>query len=146
MGEGFDALFEAIEEGVVDGFGDDGAGAGGALLAVEAEGGGGDAIDGGVEVGVGVDDDGVLAADFEDGALEQVLAGLGFGGALVDVEADFFGAGEGDEADCGCSTIAWPTSGPALDEIDDAVGDAGFFHEREEFGGDGGGVGGGLED
>ena len=69
-----------------------------ALLAVEAEGGGGDAVDSCVEVGIGIDDDGVLAAELEDGALEEVLAGLRLGGALVDLEAYFFGAGEGDEA------------------------------------------------
>jgi hypothetical protein len=46
----FDALAQAVEEGVVDGRFDDGAGAGGALLAAEAEGAGDDAVDGGVEV------------------------------------------------------------------------------------------------
>ena len=146
VGEGFDALFEAVEEGVVDGLGDDDAGAGGALLAVEAEGGGGDAVDGGVEVGIGVDDDGVLATELEDGALDEVLAGLGFGCALVDLEADFLGAGEGDETNLRVLDDGAADLRAALDEVDDAVGEAGFFHQRQEAGGDGGSVGRGLED
>ena len=34
----------------------------------------GDAFDGGIDIGVGVDDDGVFAAHFEDGALDPDLA------------------------------------------------------------------------
>ena len=128
-----DALAEAVAEDVVDGGVDDGAGAGGALLAVEAEGAGGDAFDGGVEVAVGVDDDGVLAAHLEDGALDEVLAGLGLGGALVDLEADLLGAGEGDEAGLGMRDEgAAEVRAGAGAEVDDAVGQAGLFEQREE--------------
>jgi len=45
----------------------------------------GDAFDGGIDIGIGVDDDGVLAAHFEDGALDPELAGGLLGGNLVDV-------------------------------------------------------------
>jgi hypothetical protein len=34
-----------------------------------------DAFDGCIDVGIGVDDDGVFAAHFEDGALDPELAG-----------------------------------------------------------------------
>ena len=81
---------------------------------------------------VGVDDDGVLAAEFEDGALDEVLAGLGFGGALVDFEADLLGAGEGDEADLRVLDDGAAELRAALDEVDDAGGQAGFFEQREE--------------
>ena len=59
-----------------------------ALLAGEAEGGGDDAVNSGFDFGVGGDEDGVLAAHFEDGALDEALAGLSPGGGLVDLEAD----------------------------------------------------------
>ncbi len=126
---------------------DDGAGAGGALLAGEAEGGCDDAFDGGVEVAVGVDDDGVLAAHFEDGALDEALAGLGLGGGLVDFEADLLAAGEGDEAGLRVRDDGGAEAGAGAGaEVDDAVGHAGLFEQREEAGGDGGGVDRGLED
>ena len=70
-----DAGFQLFEELVVDALVDDGARAGRALLALEAEGGLGDAFDGGVDVGIGVDDDRVFAAHLEDGALDPDLAG-----------------------------------------------------------------------
>ena len=69
-----DAGFELLEELVVDALVDDGARAGRALLALESECGLRDAFDGGVDVGVGVDDDGVFAAHLEDGALDPDLA------------------------------------------------------------------------
>ncbi len=140
-----DALGEAVAEGVIDGLFDDDAGTGGALLAVEAEGRGGDAFDGEIEVAVSVDDDGVLAAELKDGALEEALARLGAGGALVDFEADLLGAGECDEVDFGVLDDDAAGLGATLDEVDDAVGKADFLEEFEEAGGDGGRVGGGLE-
>jgi len=48
--------------------------AGRTLLALEAESGGGYAFDGGVDISVGIDDDGVFATHFEDGALDPELA------------------------------------------------------------------------
>ena len=72
--------------------------AGRALLPVEAEGAGDDAIESGVDIGVGFNDDRVLAAHLEDGALDEDLAGLRLCGALVNLEADGLRAGERDEA------------------------------------------------
>jgi len=68
------ALLDALEEGVVDGVFDDGAGASGTFLTVESEGRCHNAFDGGVHVGIRADDDGVLAAQFEDRALDPFLA------------------------------------------------------------------------
>ena len=70
-----DAGFELFEELVVDALVDDGARAGGALLSLESECGLRHAFDGGVDVGIGVDDDGVFAAHLEDRALDPDLAG-----------------------------------------------------------------------
>src|SRR5581483_9566510 len=134
-----DAVAQAIAEDVIDGALDDGAGAGGALLAVEAEGRGDHAVDGAVHIAVGGDDDGVLAAHLEDGALDEALARLGARGALVDLQADLFGAGEGDEVDLGAFDEEAAGFGTALQEVDHAVGEAGFGEERDEAGGDGGG-------
>ena len=52
-----------------------------------------DRAQGEVEVGVGLDDDGVVAAEFEDAAAEALGAGLG------DVPAHLGRAGEGDQRD-----------------------------------------------
>src|SRR6185437_5046833 len=102
-------------------------------------------IDGCIDVGVGGDDDGVLAAHLEDGALDEALAGLGAGGALVDLEANLLGAGEGDEVDLRAvdEEAAWV--GAALEEVYDAVGQPGLVEQSDEAGGDGGRVGGRLE-
>ena len=70
-----DAGFELFEELVVDALVDDGARAGRALLSLKSECGLGYAFDGGIDVGVGVDDDGVFAAHLEDGALDPDLTG-----------------------------------------------------------------------
>ena len=120
-----DPVAQAVAEDVVEGRIDDGAGAGGALLAVESEGGEGHALDGCVDVAVGLDDDGVFAAHLEDGALDELLARLGFGGALVDFEADSLGAGEGDEARLRMRHDGRAETGSfAGAEVDDAVGQA----------------------
>ena len=47
----------------------------------------GHAFDGGVDIGVGIDDDRVFAAHFKDGALDPDLAGGLGGGDLVDVQS-----------------------------------------------------------
>ena len=54
-----------------------------------------------VEVGVGVDDDRVLAAHLGDDALDVALPGPHLGGPLDDVEPDRLRAGERDERDIG---------------------------------------------
>lgn len=99
---GFDEAFDedfggfAVGPGGID---DDAAGAGGAFLALEAEGGVADAEDGFVEIGAGVDDDGVFAAHLADDFLDVALAvgDIGHARGLEDVEADFERAGEGNE-------------------------------------------------
>src|ERR1019366_7419435 len=60
-GNALDAGFQFLEELVVDALVDDGARTGRAFLALEAESGLGYAFDGGVDIGVRVDDDGVFA-------------------------------------------------------------------------------------
>ena len=71
----FDARLQLVKELVVDALVHDGARTRRALLALETERRLRDAFDGGVEIGIGVDDDGILAAHFEDGALDPDLAG-----------------------------------------------------------------------
>ena len=51
-----------------------------------------------VEVRVGIDNDRVLAAHFRDHAFEPHLAGLHFGGALVNAQANLFRTRKRDEA------------------------------------------------
>ena len=58
-----------------------------------------DAVDRLVQVGVVVDDDGVLAAHLGDHALDVVLARRGLGGLPVDRQADVARAGERDQGD-----------------------------------------------
>src|SRR5437762_4420018 len=70
-----DAVFEALEEHVIDALVDDGAGAGGALLSAEAEGRDSNTFNRSVEVGIVADDNRILAAHFEDGALDPHLSG-----------------------------------------------------------------------
>jgi hypothetical protein len=124
----------------------DGAGAGRALLPAEAEGRGDHSIDGGVEIGVGADEDGVLAAHLENRPLDPDLAGLRCGGALVNFEADGLGAGEGDEAGLGMLDDGVAEGGAGAGaEVDHAVGHAGFFKDFNETGGDGGRIARGLE-
>ena len=88
-------------ERVVDRGFDDGAGAGRALLPAEAEGRGCHALDGRVQIGVGADQDGVLAAHLQNRPLQPDLIGFSLGGALVNLQSHFFGTGEGDEAGLG---------------------------------------------
>ena len=52
-----------------------------------------------VEIGVGIDDDGVLAAHFANHAFELALAVARFAGALPNSQPDFARAGERDQID-----------------------------------------------
>ena len=127
-GERGDALAQPLDEDVVEGRFNDGAGAGRALLSAESEGRSDDALDRGVEIGISADQDGVFAAHFENGALDPDLAGLGLCGALVNLEADGLGAGESDEARFGMlhNGVAESRAGAGA-EVDHAVGHAGLF-------------------
>ncbi len=146
-GDFFHSGFELFEELVVHALVDDGSGAGGALLALEAECGLRDAFDGGVDIGVGVDDDGVLAAHFKDGALDPELTGSLRGGGLIDMQPHFAGAGKRDVSSFGmCHDGIAEAGAGAGAEVHHAFGHAGFFQQFNELGGDGGGVTGGLQD
>ena len=79
--------------------------------------------------------------------LIQIWPGCGVGGALVNLEADGFGAGEGDEAGFRVLDDGVAERGAgAGTEVDHAVGKAGFFEDLDETGGDGGRVARRLED
>ena len=123
---------------VVDALVDDGARAGRALLALEAECRLGHAFDGGVEIGVGIHDDGVLAAHFEDRALDPDLAGSLRGRALVDVQADFARSGEGDVAGLGMRHHGIAEAGAgAGTEIHHAFRHAALFQQLDKLRRDG---------
>ena len=81
----------------------------------------GDAAFGGVgEVGVAVDDDGGVAAEFEDDFL--------FSGAALDVPADGHAAGEADELD---AVVGDEEAGVFVGErkhVESAIGPAGLLH------------------
>ena len=67
-------------------------------MSVEAERRRHNTLDGSVHIGVGADNDGVLAAQFKHGTLDPDLSLLRFRSTLMDLEANGFGTGEGDEA------------------------------------------------
>ena len=70
-------------------------------MSLESERGGGNAVSYGLKIGVGIDDDRIFAAHFEDGALDPDLAGSDIGGNFVDSQADFTRSGERDIAGLG---------------------------------------------
>src|SRR5439155_15238191 len=92
------ARLELVQERVVDLLDHDGARAGGALLALEAEGRNRYALDRRIQVRLAVNHDGVLAPHLRDDALDPDLPGNVLGGKLVDTQADLLRACEGDIA------------------------------------------------
>ena len=56
---------------------------------MESERGGGDTLNGGMEIGVGVNDDGILSTHLKDRALNPYLAGSAISSDFVDVQTDF---------------------------------------------------------
>src|SRR5271157_381572 len=139
------ALAESLGKYLINRGFDDGAGTGGTLLPAESEGRGDHALDGRVKIGVGADEDGVFSAHFEDGPLDPNLAGTDFGGALMNLQAHGFGAGECDEAGLGMlhDGVAEGRTGAGA-EVHNSAWKSGFLKDLDEFGGDGGGVAGGL--
>ena len=108
-------------------------------MPAEAEGRSDHSIDSSVEIGIGADEDRVLATHLEDGALDPDLTGLRVRGALINLQADGFGAGKGDEAglrvlDDGVAEGSARTGA----EVDHAVGKAGLLEDFDKSGGDGG--------
>ena len=133
-GELFHPLSHPLHKNFVDGRFHDHARAGGALLSAETEGGSDRALDRGVEIGIGADEDGVLAAHFENGALDPDLAWPGLGGALVNIETDGLGAGEGDEARPGVLDDGVAEGGAGAGaEVDHAAGHARLFQHFNKF-------------
>ena len=100
-------LHQRGHETIVDGLLDDHAAGGGALLPGGEEGGVDTLLDGGVEVGVGENDGGVLPAHLQLNA-QAALAGFG-----VEPVADLAGAGERDRLERrGAAPARCPTSPP----------------------------------
>ncbi len=118
----------------------DGDGDGHAALAGGAVGGADEGVGGLVEVGVGHDDHVVLCA--AEGL--DALAVFGAGG--VDVLGDGRGADEGDGLDGGVREDGVDGGLVAVDDVEDAVGEAGFLEHFGEEDGGGGVALGGLED
>src|SRR5262249_16226570 len=117
---------------------DDGAGAGGTFLSLKAKCGGGHAFDSGVEVGIGVNDDGIFSTHLEDRALDPFLAGTVRGGTLVDVKPDLLRAGESNKAGLRMLDQAGAEAGAGAGaEIHNAVGHAGFLQDLKKLGSDG---------
>ena len=99
-----------------------------------------------VQIGVSVHDDRVLAAHFCDDALDPYLAGLMFGGQLVDPQSHVARAGEGNEARLGMLHHQVANGGPASgDQAERARGESCFEQRLREFGGDGRGLARGLQ-
>ena len=118
---------DLLDEPVVDLVLDDRPAAGAADLAGVDEGGGQGVVDGGLEVGVGEDDVGALAAELEGDALDVD------GGAPEELAAGFDAAGQGDQVHVGGvgeRLADAPTR--AQDEVDDARRRAGLLEESRE--------------
>ncbi len=132
---------EALEQGVHDRALDDDPRRGRAALAGRPEGRPQDPVRREVEIGVGEDDDTVLAAELERDALEAAT------GAFRDALAGQRRTGERDDRDIGAvdegvADLRARTS----DEVDDAGREAGLRHQLDEERGAMGRVGGRLED
>ena len=116
---GDEALFELGIDAVVD---DEALGGDAGLAVVDAASLDG-VVDGGVEVGGGEDDEGVGAAELEDGLLDEP-AGLGGDGAACGL-----GAGDGDGDDAGVVEEVLDLAGLDEEGLEDAAGEAGAAHE-----------------
>src|SRR5579871_4367970 len=123
---------QLLDKGRIDFFVHDGARAGRTLLALVAERGDEHTIYGFLEVGIGIDDDGVFAAHLGDHAFNPDLAFLRLGGEFVDAQADIATAGEADEAGFGMLHEHVAYRGTAAGEERETVfGETGF---EEDFG------------
>ena len=134
---GFELGEEVVGGVVADGDGD---GDGHAALAGGAVGGADESVGGLVEIGVGHDDHVVLRAAEGLHALAVLCAGG------VDVLGDGGRADEGDGLDGGVREDGVDGGLVAVDDVEDAVGQAGFLEHLGEEDGGGGVALGGLED
>src|SRR5579862_2480761 len=132
-----DAGFELFEKLVVDALVNNDTRAGRAFLSLKSKGRLRRTFDGGGDVRVGVNDHGIFAAHFQDGALDPDLSGGLGGGDFVNVQSDFARAGEGDVAGLGMGDdgVAETGSGAGT-KIHYAFGHAGFFEQFHKLGGD----------
>ena len=96
------------------------------------------ALNGGIDVGIGIDDDSVFAAHLKNGALDPHLARRLGGRHFVDVQTDFARTGEGDESSFGMRDhgIAEAGSGAGT-EIHHALRHPRFFEQFDKLRGDG---------
>src|SRR4029077_268854 len=125
----------------------DGARTGGALLSLVAEGRNSDALDGFVQVGIGIDNDGVFAAHFGDHALDPDLAGLMLRSQLVDAQSYVARTGEGDEAGLGMLDQEVADGGAAAGkEAERSLRESGLEQHFGELGRDGRSLARRLED
>ncbi len=116
-------------------------------MSVEAECAGHDTVECGVQIGVGLDDDRVLAAHLEDGALDEDLTGLGFGGTLMDLQTDGLRTGKCDETCLRMGDNSAPEVGAlARAQVDDAVRQANLFEQFHKLRGNRRGVDRRLQD
>jgi hypothetical protein len=116
------ALHDGIQEAVVNGIFHDDAAGGGAFLAGGEERGVHGVLDGGVEVGIGQHDGGILAAHF------QLNAQAAFGGFGMQPVADLAGAREGDSLERrGFHQRPAELAAGSGHEIDHALRQAGFL-------------------
>ena len=121
-------IAEGVAEGGAGVADEDGHGGGEAALAGAAEGRIGDHLDGGFEVGVGGDDDGIFGAAL---ALDALAV---FGGAGVDVAGGGGGADEADGLDAGVIEEGVDGFAGAVDEVDHAGREAEFLEDAEDVG------------
>src|SRR5262249_21272005 len=98
-------------------------------------------VDGFIEVGVVIDDDGVFATHFGDDALDVCLTGCDQSGFALKEQADGARAGECDDCDIGVIDEGGADLfADAVDEVDDASGEACFFENFHEERADDGGL------
>ena len=112
---------------------------GGTFLALITEGGVNRVDDRFVEIGVGIDDDGVLAAHLAHDALQFFLAGTRFAGAFPNAQPDFARTGERDHVDIFViDKMRADDRALAGEEIDNARRNSGFLEHLHQHGGDDG--------
>jgi hypothetical protein len=142
----FDAGFELLEELVVDAFVDDGARAGRTFLSLKSERRLRDAFDGGIDVGVGIDDDGVFAAHFRMARLIQIWPFLR-GGSLLMCSPTSREPVKAMKRVLGCATIGVAETGSGAGaEVHHALGHAASSSSSNKLCGDGGRIARGLQD
>ena len=92
-----------------------------------------------VEIGVGIDDDGILAAHLANDALQFALAGTRFARAFPNAQADFARTGEGDHVDIFViDEMRADDRALAGEQIHNARRNSGFLEHLHQLGGEDG--------